>query len=214
MDLKLRAHLQRYIRGMNIEDRNVIIDMLYGDSKAHGKEHIHTVLENAIAIKGDELNLEESLAIMFHDVGNRICRKSHEIHSATIFRKYAAGYLGVDIIHRITKAIVKHRGSYKGKFDNELEELVSSADRGRPDKIEDIILRSYRYAIDELKKSEEEAISRAFIFVINKYGPNGYANYPDMYRRHHKEELIKMQDRIGTLELKDVMFLCWEVEND
>lgn len=207
MKSRARVCLEDYYLKRCKENMDKLVMALYENSGAHGIEHIETVLRDAVIIKGSELDVEEELAIVFHDSGNHINRKTHHILSSEIFRREADGLYDKTTIDRICSAIEKHRGSFKGEFNNKLEELVSAADRGKPDSLEYTVMRSYKYAIEEQGCSRIDAAVNAHAFVKNKYSRNGYANYPQMYIDYYGVALDKFHESVENLTMRDVLMI-------
>lgn len=189
-------------------NKDIFIKELYKEvSSDHGYEHIVEVIKNGETLLNRELNLNEFLALVFHDIGNIYSRESHEEIGAISCKLLLSNFLTKEDIENISQSIRKHRGSYTGNFQNELEELVSSADRGRPQALDKHIRRSYNFAINKKGISHEDAIYHALIHIKNKYGENGYAKFPNLYLNFYKNELISFQKDIANLTLDDVKLI-------
>lgn len=174
----IRAKVINYINDRSNRNKNIVIETIYNDSGAHGISHIKDVLKSGVTIKGDKLNLEEELAIIFHDCGNKINRKMHHILSAEIFREICDNLLDNLTIERIANAIQKHRASYGGDFDNNLEEL---------------------------KLSESNSVNHALEHIKNKYSREGYAKYPEMYLKFYADQMDTFYKAVDDLALKDIL---------
>ncbi|MEG2092137.1 hypothetical protein [Cetobacterium sp.] len=209
----VRAKVIDYIDDRSDRNRSIVIETIYNDFGAHGISHIKDVLKSGATIKGAKLNLEEELAIIFHDCGNKINRKMHHILSAEIFREVCDNLLDNLTIERVANAIQKHRASYNGDFDNDLEELLSSSDRGNPDDIKNIVVRSYKYGLEELKLSESASVNHALEHIKNKYSREGYAKYPDMYLKFYSDQMNTFYKAVDDLKLKDILEIIHNRQN-
>lgn len=182
-----------------------LIEMLYLGStdKAHGVKHIHDVLGAAYELKKETLTSSEILAIVFHDVAVELGRNGHEINSKNYWLEFVVPNTTQPIDPAIAEAIAEHRASFKGSFTSKVSELVSAADRGCPKSLDNIIGRSYTYAIDN-GASHEEALEHALAHIKHKYGKTGYANFPPIYKEHYKIELEKFYRDIENLNIETV----------
>jgi len=50
-----------------------------------------------------------------------------------------------------------------------------------------------------IRKTEVAIIKEARKLIKRKYGFNGYANYPDLYKNLYKEELWELKNSIANL---------------
>lgn len=194
------------IENYTMEDIESLIRILYPEDNAHGIDHIYNVLENALIInEHEELYIPGRLIIIasvFHDCGNIEDRKKHEvIGSEFLYDILTRIGLSNNIKVMLRDAVLFHRASFKGEFgDNKLAELLSSADRGKPDNLEDLISRSKKYAMKELNMNEEDAQKHAIAHMHEKYGRNGYAKLPDIYINYYKEEVESLWNAIDNLK--------------
>lgn len=193
----IRATVTDFING-NDQAKVILVETIYGGAKdkAHGTDHIYNVLADAKKIKGSNLSVAETLAIIFHDAGNEVDRDDHEKIGANYFMEIISGIKYTDTL-KVAHAIREHRASYKGKFSSPVSELLSSADRGKPDSLAYTLKRSYDYAVKH-GDNHEEAINHAIKHIKEKYSRNGYARIPNMYKQYYKDILIKFWDEIDN----------------
>lgn len=170
---------------------------------AHGLDHIEEVHSLAIkmarSIVYTRLDLI-MLAVYFHDTMVHNGRVDHELKARDLVLSKECNFLFENICKQdrelVAQAVAEHRASYTGKFTSVLSEIVSSADRGIPD-FKSIYERSLEYASAHGFKDPK---SYTVEHMIKKYGRNGYANYPILYKNYFKKELEAMWCKIDKLE--------------
>jgi hypothetical protein len=113
---------------------------------------------------------------------------------------YASEY-GVteEVIVLAARACLEHRASWKGGYTSRVSELVSAADRGKPTSLKRELVRAMKYGMDKLGRDEVEAKINACAHMHEKYGRNGYAVYPVLYRKFYGEELEDLWCQIDRL---------------
>lgn len=197
------------------EDYNTFIKECFKDVEheydkcpAHGLDHIEDVLNNTFTImgyfRGDTLDVHVAIAAaIYHDVGLEV-RDTHEIIAAErISNKEfkALNTLTDNQLELISEAVKQHRASYKGKRSLH-GELLSCADIGPHKKPEVLLERAVKYATKtELNLSL--AKKKSAQHLKDKFGVNGYLNYPECYEEAwcvnlHEERLKvdKFADKI------------------
>lgn len=107
----------------------------------------------------------------------------------------------------IAHAILEHRASYKGRHLSVYSELLSSADRGKPDDVTNMLIRSFTYASTTLNKKYSECIIHAVSHIKEKFSSSGYVNYPDIYLKLYGEELDKRTNIINKMVVPSTDFL-------
>lgn len=199
--------------GGNDSAKVILVETLYGNAKdkAHGTEHIYNVLADAKMLKGSNLNTYETLAVIFHDCGNEVDRDEHHNIGAEYINDILKelNYKDRDVVKM---AIKEHRASYKGEFFSEVSELLSSADRGKPDNLAYTLKRSYDYAVKH-GDSHEDAILHAVDHIEAKYGRNGYAKFPPLYLNFYKSTIHKFWDDIDKLTVEKAKYMIKSVKN-
>lgn len=177
----------------------------YGDKfyisndDAHGIEHADEVCDLMLKMNKElSLNLDKTIIILaayIHDIysddeGRAI---HHQLANSYVLgiKDKILNYLSRDSKVTIANAVKEHRASYKGEFSSVLSELLSSADRGYPN-FQNIYNRALKYA-----KGNEEQTK---LHLIDKFGREGYANFPDMYKNFFKDELELLYKEIDNLK--------------
>lgn len=185
-----------------------LIVFLYEETtdSGHGVKHLRDVLTSAYAFRDGVLNADEILAVVFHDIATEGGRKGHEDRGVEFFRDVVLPEIDASKVDAslIECAIREHRGSFKGELSSSLSELVSSADRGCPKGLDNIVKRSYKYAIDYQNANHEEAMQHAIDHINDKYSREGYGKFPPLYINYYKNEIEKFYDDIDNLTIEKV----------
>lgn len=93
----------------------------------------------------------------------------------------------------------EHRASNQQPFTNQFAELMSSADRGFPEKnLKGMLQRAIEYRLHR-GDNHEDARKGALTHVKEKFGSQGYARYPNLYMQAFKEELQEQRDLVDLL---------------
>lgn len=170
--MKCRKELKEYIE-------STILPMYDGLDKGHGIEHIRYVIRRSINF-AKQVNADEELAYViavYHDIGNLVDRKHHEIMSGKIVREDAKlqQFFGCDTIELIAQAVEDHRAS-AGRIPRSIYgKIVSSADRNVD--FNAAIERAYEFRHKMIPEiGLEAAMEDARIHLLSKYGPDGYAS--------------------------------------
>jgi hypothetical protein len=171
------------------------------------------VVRNALQIKDDlHLCINDdilSLAAIWHDVATEIDRTNHHLIGGELFAKAARKHapdLPVYLVEAVVKAIEEHRASYKGAFSSIYSEVLSAADRGKPD-INGMIHRSWSYS-NRPDKSDMETATDVATHLKEKYGLFGYARYPDLYLKVYKNDISTMKAYFETITPAMVLEAC------
>lgn len=185
----------------------------YPTEGSHGWNHIEDVVASGkrmLRAKGEKLTPEAEAALMFHDSGlypngldNPEVRYGHERRGATVARRALKDMFDKETLLRIAAAIREHRGSYKGEYTSPLSDLVSSADRGKPD-LGKKIMRSWTYGMEH-GYSPERAARNVVEQVQMKYGTGGYARMPSYYQAVYQRALDKFHRDVDALTEKKVL---------
>lgn len=177
---------------------------------SHGVNHINSVDSLSVEMynklmkaRNKEVNpidiLKLRLAATFHDCTSEKDRENHEISGAKVFKKLASNVFPSSIVNEVVKMIEHHRASYEGLFGSELEEIISSADRGEPATLDSRIERSFKYA-SERGKNSKEAWMHAIDHMKEKFGRNGYQKLPNIYLSFYKDKILKLWKEIDHLD--------------
>lgn len=176
----------------------------------HRADHFSDVYATALSIVSrlDIKNIKVEhicLVAYFHDLFSW-SRKNHHLLSKCFILTTDCRIVS-DICHTpelrllVANACAEHRASYTGEHSSVLSELMSSADRGMPGDVELKLQRAmdYRRATRSSELSEDQLMVESIQHQKDKFGRNGYARYPEMYKRAFAEELEEMYQRIEEL---------------
>ncbi len=197
--------------------RGLVHDEYKLNDIAHQIDHADTVAVRAIEYTETAIDMHypelkpmilHSMTIMAiiaayaHDVRCYIDRDIHHIlggqwcldNKAALMRLFS---LNEDNIKCIAVACSEHRASFKDVHTYLLSEIISCADRGRPSMdVKEYYGRSYIYSRDKLGSSIEQAIEHSVKHTTEKFGLNGYVNYPNLYRAMFRDDLETYATRI------------------
>lgn len=97
----------------------------------------------------------------------------------------------------VAEACFQHRASYKGVFTCRLSELMNSADRERPSNVETMLKRAIQYRLGKNPDATVDSVySESLKHLWEKFGPNGYARYPEMYLKVYGEKVSQIRKAI------------------
>lgn len=92
-------------------------------------------------------------------------------------------------VNNVLFAILEHRASYDATFSTRLSEVVSSADRGRPD----VVALMKRISLRNTAKDTVEHLQE-------KFSEKGYAKYPELYRSYFGKEFDEFLNQLEDEE--------------
>ena len=175
----------------------------------HRMAHVNDVAQAALAI-GDANGLTTDrywllvvMAALGHDHTCYINRETHHLEGASRTSLILAqNGFSIEESSLVACMIAQHRASYKGTYTNTYAEVFAAADRGAPD-LDNWLRRSVQYWVGQ-GHSAEEGCQHALEHIPEKYGRNGYARYPSVWKSFYKNELIGIYDRIDALTIDDV----------
>ena len=159
-----------------------VIPMYKNHDRAHDEKHAKEVIETSFQIAPlvkEDINpnlLYASSAL--HDVGLKVSRDNHNIHSAKIIRrlKILNKWFSKSEIEIIAQAAEDHRASLEKIPRNIYGVIVSDSDRCSGYNIERLMERTWLYRIDDLKNESDETIFNEMFKHMNfKFGKEGYA---------------------------------------
>ena len=168
----IRESLKKYIE-------TVIFNEYKNNEPGHGISHIEYVIKRSLefAKQIENINIEMVYVVAaYHDIGHHIDRKNHEKVSADILLSdlKLKEFFSDEEIKVMSIAIRDHRASSNSIPRNIYGKIVSSADRNTD--VLKTLERCYSY---NLKHSpyltEEETLEDCRLFLLKKYGINGYA---------------------------------------
>ena len=176
------------------------------NGKSHDIDHIKYVLQRAFEISKQYEGLDYNMlftAVSYHDIGDHIDRRTHEIISANWMwnDENLDKFFTRDQKQIIKEAIEDHRSSNKNVPRNIYGKILSSADRKV--EVKQYLIASISYG---KKKNPEidknESIESSYKFVIKKFGKNGYAiNKSYVEDLKYKKFLEDIQYLIDNKEL-------------
>lgn len=187
-------------------NRALVKELYKHHDAAHTYSHIEDVYRNACNILqfiGEKMTPVLLNAIMFHDVMAAKDRDNHHNAGAKWVLDNAERY-NIEDAEIVAQCIREHRASFAGKFSSFEAEVLSSADRGRPDSAMALIERSYQYARTKQNKEHSDAVFHAIEHIAEKYGRNGYARKPDIYQKVYAKDLKKLYNDIDNLKYDEV----------
>ena len=171
--------------------------------KAHLIDHADSVCDLALHINRECDDRLVILASYLHDSFNATNRAIHHELAYEYVLKAEDKFLkqlSKEEILKVAHAVLEHRGSFRGEFYSTLSAIVSSADRGLPD-LDFIVIRSMKFN----KEDARDVVAH----IHDKYGKNGYANYPDLYQVMFKEELEAFHKLADELTVERALEI-WE----
>lgn len=146
----------------------------------HNLDHINYVIDRCMKIvKNNKLdvNLDMVYTIAaYHDIGYYVDAKNHEKISAEMLYKdkKLKEFFNDDEIIVMMEAVYDHRASLSDKPRSIYGEIISSADRETRINVQ--LQRMYEYRlIHNPDKSLDWMIEDSRLYIINKFGREGYA---------------------------------------
>lgn len=165
----------------------------------HRPDHVLDVATNAVILAekhAPELTKLAIVAAIYHDVGMYGGRDRHEERSADAVRKdkVLARYFSAKEIDMIAEAVQSHRAEASRVSAEEpsiLSKILADADR-RPRDAGTALARAYSYRQRTLgNMSHAERLLVSAEYVLDKYGPDGYAKMHFPETRRHAEEVLE-----------------------
>ena len=165
---------------------------------AHQIDHADSVCDLALEINKDCDPKLVILASYIHDIFNAIDRKNHDklayeyvLEANDEFLKE----LSKEELQLVAYAVLEHRAKFKGNFYSQLSEIISSADRGKPD-IKEKVIRSMLF--------NNGNAQNVYKHLKSKYGTNGYANFPQSHQKIFKKELEEFKSIVDSITVADI----------
>lgn len=186
----------------NLIDKHYLLN-----DKGHDRQHAEYVISRSLkfAKQLENINLNMVYVIAaYHDVAHHIDAKRHEELSAQMLLedKKLKEFFNEDEIKIMSEAVADHRSSLEGDPRTIYGKIVSSADRNTS--VEVTLKRCFSYNKKHSPElSEEDLIEKCRLFLLEKFGPNGYAR-DKMY--FFDEEYNKYLNDITNLALDSNKF--------
>lgn len=180
------------------------------NDQAHQIQHF-----NAVEVCGNEINNRLKLGydpklIMLvaylHDMYANIRFNHHEMsaHFVRTTDDPVIAALSPEDRELVAIGCQEHRASRKEAFTHEFGALMNAADRELPGNVPQMLERAIQYRLDDLCK-ENTPEDRSAVYpdavahIKEKFGPGGYANYPDLYLNCFAAELEQQRKDIKLL---------------
>lgn len=178
----------------------------YGHREAHFMEVETTAHYLCIELGLDHDPEAILLAAYFHDLFSW-SRHNHHLLSATYVRTTDNPLLDRPDRDLIADGCEFHRGSGKLPFPNQFAELICSADRGVPNSIELVLMRTLQTRFfKEPYMNRIAAMESSLVHVKEKYGSDGYARYPDLYTSVFGYQIEEQKKTIDRIFIRDGLF--------
>ncbi len=173
--MKVNDNLKKYIESNIFPEYNK-------NEKAHGIEHIKYVIDRCFELIAEN-NLDVNADMVYtvaayHDIGNYIDPKTHEIISAEMMIKdeNLTKFFSKDELIIMKEAIEDHRASADKEPRSIYGKIVSSADRNNT--VEKCLRRTYSIGKRrDPNATDEELFLRAHDVLTKKFGEGGYAKF-------------------------------------
>lgn len=184
---------------------NAFMDQYELNDPAHRLQHFEEVLEVGLELREAFELYKYSVDMLIagaylHDLFARY-RDIHHILAEEFVKNSDHSVLSRFTTHErniLAKGCGEHRSSYKGAYSSEFSELLSSADCGRVTDGDNLLTRSIEYHRYHFGISTSEAEKEAKKHMKEKFGEDGYARYPTMYKRYYSEAL-KRRNKVIAL---------------
>lgn len=195
--MKVNLSLKKYI------EENIFPNYKKNDL-GHNIDHIKYVIKRSLKFAQQIKNINNDMVYTiaaYHDVGYYIDAKNHEKVSTEILLgdNKLKEFFTEDEIQTMSEAVYDHRASLKGKPRSIYGEIVSSADRETSVDVQ--LQRMYKYRLKHYPdKSLDWMIEDVRLYLINKFGKNGYAHdkmyFKDLeYEKFLEEFLVLLDDK-------------------
>ena len=153
--------------------------------KAHSISHFNFVTKNCVDYgselikKGIDVNLEIAYIVgALHDIGISKGREGHAKSSGEIVRKEKKlkEFYSAEEIEMIAQAVEDHSSHLEYEPRSIYGKIVADADRNNTMYL--VFSRPIKFGVKHEKNNDREThINRAYEFVQNKFGRNGYVKY-------------------------------------
>jgi len=196
-----------------------VVPMYKRHDAGHDVSHLNEVVEFALKLAKkvkDKIDLNILyVSAAFHDVGLRVNREDHHIHSGKIVRrlKTLKKWFNEDEIETIAQACEDHRASGKNPIRSIYGKIVSDSDRTSLFNIERLLERMWLYRLDSLKDdndtSDEEVFDEMYTHAVKKMSKDkGYVKIqlPETTQLM-KKEIKRTQDHIDNRDKMYALFL-------
>jgi uncharacterized protein len=144
---------------------------------AHQIDHVETIIHSSLQIAKDyDVNYDMVYVIAcYHDIGIKFGRNDHHITGGLFLYndQELKKYFNEFERNIMKEAVEDHRASNKTAPRSIYGKIIAEADRDID--LEKIILRTCQFGLKNYQDlSENEHTERAYLHILEKYGPNGY----------------------------------------
>lgn len=178
------------------------------NDRAHHEGHFEAVFATGVYINNQlELGFDEKLILLaayLHDLFAWSRENHHQLSQQFVLTSKSSVFEGLTGTDRylVAGACLQHRASFHGQFSTNFAELFNAADREMPGTVQDLLDRAILYRTDRNPEmSEDEVLVNSVRHIKEKYGRNGYAIYPALYRKVFSQELERLFDQIDDLQV-------------
>ena len=203
-------NLEMYnIRTELVNYMNEIVQFHYNkNDKAHDINHAEYVINRSLKFAKKITNIDYEIVYCvaaYHDVAHHIDAKNHEELSAQMLSKddRLRDFFTAEQIKIMSEAVEDHRSSMDGEPRSIYGKIVSSADRNT--EVTTTLKRCYSYNRKHYPElSESQVIEECRLFIIKKFGINGYART----KMYFDDELYKkyLDDIIDLVSNKEKFY--------
>ena len=152
----------------------------YAEKLPYKRNHIDYVIRRSVAfanqVKDEPINVDMAYIVAsYHDIGEPIDRKTHEIIGADILRndKRLQEFFTPEQIETMAQAVQDHRASGKTEPRTIYGKIVSSADRTTD--VDDVLRLSYGFRLRQGMTELQGIIDNGYEHLCDKFGEKGYA---------------------------------------
>ncbi len=174
MRKKLNKKLKSYI------ETNIL--PVYDDfDKGHGKNHILAVAQRSLSICSGFDDIDENIvytAACYHDIGMKIERKNHALHSKELVLKdeNLKNFFTQQEIETIAQACADHSTSAGIKPKSIYGMILSDADKD--DDIDISLSRAWEYSINHFPENTfDDNVENIYQQIVMRFGENGTVKY-------------------------------------
>lgn len=189
---------------------------------AHRQGHFDEVYHHGVWLnKQLKLGFKEEyifVAAYFHDLFAWSRNNHHEMsyHFILTTDCYIVtellGKVGSSGREVVAMACKEHRASYKGVHTYLFTDFFASADRGvilsTTERVVEVVRRAYRYSKATMEgATEQEVLDNVLQHMYDKFGSNGYMNYPMVYSKAYEKAISKTKEAFDSLTIETIVKL-------
>lgn len=176
------------------------------NDKAHQVEHFNAVERCGLEINLRlQLNYDPKLIMLVAYLHDMFAHSRHNHHELSAFWVQTTDCSLITELtsserHMVAAGCREHRASRLEDFSSVFAELMNAADRELPGDVAHMLERAMLYRQKNFPEmTVEHAMEESVKHIKEKFGPGGYARYPDLYIRCFSEELNKQRQDIKNL---------------